>query len=156
AAGPQPARSLRCRMSRSRVRQNAGIAYPAFWRTRLQLRRGCSSDGLDLRPLRGLCRRAEAAQEVQAAAQAPLDIHARLVAEFGLRPRDVGLAVADVAGTRVAVARQDIAAEQLVHQGDQLQQRGAPAAGDVVDLSADTRRLGSEEVGLDRILDEGE
>src|SRR5437867_13022024 len=109
------------------------------------------SGDLGLRPFQRLSRRAEAAQVVEAAAQAALDVGARLVAKLRLGPRDVRLTVPDVARARVAVTRQDVGPEQPIHQGDQLEERGAPAAGDVVDLSTDTRRLGSEQVRLDRI-----
>src|SRR5437016_3044618 len=107
----------------------------------------------------GQCRLAHeflAAHVVETAAQAAIDVGSRLEPQFALGAGDVSLAMPNVAGTRIAIARQNARAEEGVDPVDEFEQRGALAAGDVVDATAHARRIGGEQVGLHGVLDEGE
>src|SRR5205807_429584 len=76
---------------------------------------------------------------LDAPSQALLQAPTGAVAQGGLSSRDVRLAVPHVADPRLLVPRLGAGAEDLVQRFDELDQRGAPAAGDVVDLPGHAR-----------------
>src|SRR5205807_1785771 len=84
------------------------------------------------------------AEVIHALAKAVFHSHFRLIPQLGLRARNVGLTVFDIARPGRLVNRLDLRAQKAVHLIDQLEQAGAAAASNVINLAADLGHVGGE------------